>query len=302
MKNIEDTQILCIGDIMLDKYVLGDITRISPEAPVPIVEVKNEYTTLGGCGNVVNNIAHLGAKVRCIAKIGKDKAGEEIKRKLESLNVSYNFIESDIPTIQKERIIASERLIQILRIDREEIVYTPDVLHEEILMGILMGISNDIDIIVISDYAKGMITKNLMAYLKELKIRIIVDPKPSNFFLYNDVYIITPNQKEYLEMSKINVEHLKNCSKYILKTMGKDGMILYNHITNKSYKIKSTPVDVYNVSGAGDTVVAIMAICLGMGYDPIMSSQIANICAGYVVTQPGTSVVDKEIFKEIINN
>ena len=294
-KRIEDITILVIGDIMLDKYVLGYVERISCEAPVPIVNVIREYSTLGGCGNVVSNISSFGANVICIARIGNDLAGQEIKDTLTDLNVKHNLIiDYDSPTIQKERIVSDDRQIQMLRIDREDIKNVDNSISEQLIEELD---NNDIDIIVVSDYAKGMITQNVMSYLKGSNIKVIVDPKPCNLYLYQDVYMLTPNQKEYEEMILSSSTRFDNC-KYILKTKGKHGMILYDQSTNKLVKIASTPVNVYNVSGAGDTVIAAMSVCLAAGIDPITSAKIANDCARYAVTQPGTSTVPKELFNE----
>ena len=289
-KNIEDLRILVIGDIMLDRYVVGDVKRISPEAPVAIVNVTNEYSTLGGCGNVIRNLRTIGAQVLCSAKIGQDKAGEEIINQLNTLKVEHKLIEGrNYTTIQKERIIADDRQIQLLRIDREYLSPFNDIVDYEFYSD-LPGL---IDIIIISDYAKGMITNKLMQYIKSLGIKIIVDPKPSNEHLYKNVFMITPNNEEFKQME---ISHVK----YVLRTMGKDGMVLYDRETGNNERIPSNPVNVYNVSGAGDTVVAIMGICLSLDLSPYMSATIANQCAEYVVEQPGTSVVPKEIFNKII--
>ncbi len=296
IKAIENVKILVIGDIMLDRYVCGTVDKISAEAPVPIVNVTKEYSVLGGCGNVINNIASFGANIRCIARVGNDLAGKYIMDTLNALDVESNFIiDDESPTIQKERIVAYDRQVQMIRIDRENITPVPDTVSDQLIHQL----SREIDIIVISDYAKGMITKNVMSYIRGSRVKVIVDPKPSNMHLYNDVYMITPNQTEYEQMCLSSRSHFGNC-KYILNTKGKRGMILYDQTSNKSTKIDSTPVDVYNVSGAGDTVVAAMSVCLAAGIEPITSARIANECARYVVTQPGTSTVPKHLFDEII--
>ena len=156
-----------------------------------------------------------------------------------------------------------------------------------------------IDMIVVSDYAKGVIGYNLMGTLKGLNHhRIIVDPKPENGRLYDNVFMITPNQREWANMVTTSSYNLANVQ-YFLETKGKEGMTLHSSDFSQKWHIPSDPVEVYNVSGAGDTVVAVMSICLGMGLNPVISAKIANKCAGYVVTQPGTSLVPKNIF---INN
>lgn len=302
MKNIEDVNILVVGDIMLDKYVMGEVERISPEAPVPIVHVQDEYATLGGCGNTARNITSLGANVMCLASVGKDNYADVVIEQLNENNIkSAVFLNSEETTV-KERIVASERKIQMIRIDRE----TNKKIDHEFALTYLKQRMNDceieqFDFIVISDYNKGMITPNLISGLKKLKTRIIVDPKPRNVHYYNGVYMMTPNAKEW-GMIKENSRFILNSPKYILVTRGKDGMVIFEPDKDTYRHIKGNPVDVYNVSGAGDTVVAVMSVCMSMGLDPYKSAAIANKCAAYVVTKPGTSVVSENKFMKIYHN
>ncbi len=290
MKKIEDVKILVAGDIMLDEYINGNVTRISPEAPVPIVNVTDTYYKLGGCGNVISNLSTIGAQVTCITAIGKDFAGSTILKKLRDFDIDTKFLisDSEIITSVKTRIISNERQTQMLRYDNEKIqnINTSN-----------LSLTNGYDVIIVSDYAKGMITKPLMNKLLKLGSNIIVDPKPQNSYLYDNTFLITPNQKEYEEM----MDSLPGVE-YILKTMGKNGMEIIEGkrgITS-GIKIESKPVDVYNVSGAGDTVVATLSLSLALGNDLYTSAKIANKCAGYVVTQPGTSTVPKEFFEELL--
>jgi len=297
MKEIKDVRILVVGDIMLDKYVVGDVSRISPEAPVPIVKVTDEYYTLGGCGNVVRNIAALGAKVHCAAAISKDKAGSEIANLLNECGAVNVLSYQAAVTTVKERFIADQRKVQMLRVDRENTeLIDPDEIISELEIHMLGD--GHYDIIAISDYGKGVITWDLMEYLKGLGIPIIIDPKPQNANLYGMPLMITPNKTEWLQMELDN-----SCKpEFILVTEGRAGMTLYDYRQGRGKaKIDAEPVDVYNVSGAGDTVVAIMAICLSMGTTPLKAAQVANSCAAYVVTQTGTSVVPENIFKRSMN-
>lgn len=294
MKQKEHVKVLVVGDIMLDKYVVGDALRLSPEAPVPVVHVKEEYYTLGGCGNVVRNLRELGAQVDCIAAVSSDSDGDKVAKELDRIGAK-NLLTYDLKqTIIKERIIADDRKVQMLRIDRE---LNEQVDHEKAIEVFEKHSRYNYDIIIVSDYAKGMITKELMTYLKKnVDAEIIVDPKPINGFLYNDVLMITPNEKEWSVMELSSQYSLKGV-KYILETKGKNGMILHERITHTSWPVASTAVDVYNVSGAGDTVIAVMGLCLSMGYEPIKAAYYANLCAAHVVTQPGTSVVPEKIFR-----
>lgn len=298
MKDLEKLNILVVGDIMLDKYLVGDVERISPEAPVPVVNVIEKFSTLGGCGNVVRNIVELGANVICLASVGPDEDGNIIHQKLEELNVVDLVINASKVTTVKERIVASYRQVQMLRIDFEDKTEIDGFLLIDSLSASPIH-PDKIDMIVVSDYAKGVISYNLMGTLKGLnRHRIIVDPKPENGRLYDNVFMITPNQREWASMVTTSSYNLANVQ-YFLETKGKEGMTLHSSDFSQKWQIPSDPVEVYNVSGAGDTVVAVMSVCLGMGLNPVISAKIANKCAGYVVTQPGTSLVPKNIF---INN
>jgi len=289
MKKLENVNILVIGDLMLDTYLVGEVHRISPEAPVPVVNIINKYSTLGGAGNVVRNIRELGAKVTCIGRIGNDKAGSIIKHTLLKSGVNPRLIVSDDITTQKTRIIA-ERSVQLLRIDEEDWVATN--LNKINLKG-------EFDIIIISDYDKGMIIPELLEMVKKLNTRIIIDPKPSDGITkwYNDVYMITPNKKEYLKMNKTFPDVLTSIEN-ILVTLGQDGIKVISKTQNKLYDVEGEKVNIHNVSGCGDTVTSIMGVCISMGLDVMTSTKIANSCAGYVATQPGTSVVPIEIFNK----
>ena len=297
--NPEAMKILVVGDIMLDKYVEGDITRISPEAPVAIVEVKNEYHTLGGAGNVVRNLRELGCQVDCLASIGVDIDGEIIKNEVKSIGANSLLFYGSKQTTVKERIIASERKVQMLRIDREN---TTEISPHKSLEIFKHCCRDNYNMIIVSDYAKGMISQGLMEFLKhEQNADIIVDPKPKNAGIYNGVFMITPNEKEWQQMSFSSPYTLKNV-KFILETKGSKGMKLIDNTNNQVNEIPSDEVQVYNVSGCGDVVVAVMSVCLGMSLDPVTSAKIANKCAGYTASLPGTSVIPKNKFTQYLNS
>ena len=298
-KRIQDIKILVVGDIMLDKYVITDVNRICPEAPIVIADVVDEYHSLGGCGNVVRNIIELGAKVHCLSSIGDDFGGKIITQELTNIGARSLLFNGSKQTTIKERIIARQRSVQILRIDREEIKPINAKTSIDILTKMC---KDDYDMIIISDYAKGMITDQLMNFLKTTqRANIIVDPKPINGPLYNGVFMITPNDKEWNQMLLSSAYNFKDI-KYILNTKGKDGMKLIDNQNEDVWNIESEKVPVYNVSGAGDVVVAMMAICLSQGLNILDSSYIANKCAGYAVTQPQTCVIPKDKYTEIYND
>ena len=199
MKNIEDIKILVVGDIMLDKYVVGDVKRISPEAPVPVVKTINRYSTLGGCGNVVRNLREIGVQTHCAASITNDPEGKEVQKQLIECGAVSILTWGSMITTVKERIIADQRKVQMLRIDREEIC---DINCEDLIQEIDIQLAQNgrYDIIVVSDYAKGLITWDLMDYLSILNTPIIIDPKPQNSSLYGMPTMITPNREEWLQM------------------------------------------------------------------------------------------------------
>jgi len=274
---------------MLDRYIIGDVTRVSNEAPVPIVNVTHEFSTLGGCGNVVRNIKELGANVGCLASIGFDAAGSCILKQLADLEVDSFVVAASEKTTVKERIIADERKIQMLRLDREE----TKIKRYDILMKEFEKIYLPYNMIVISDYAKGVISRQLMGVVNRAGPPFIVDPKPQNKDIYGKPFLMTPNEKETIEMGGSDAL-ISHGVKGVLETKGKNGMTL--HDVDFSKDISAEAVEIYNVSGAGDTVVAVMAVCLSLGIDVLDSAKIANKCAGYVVTQPSTSVVPNDIF------
>ena len=295
MKDMKDINILVVGDIMLDRYIVGEVERISPEAPVPIVNVTDEYYTLGGCGNVVRNIAELGVNVDCLASIGKDIDGWVIEGELEEIGVKSLLFHGSKMTTVKERIIADHRKTQMIRVDRErtnpiDAKKPIDILKEKC--------HDNYDMIIVSDYAKGLITHGLMSYLKGESTKIIVDPKPEHGAMYDDVFMITPNEKEWTHMLTSSAYNLRGVE-YILHTKGQNGMELNENQKNESWTIDAEPVPVYNVSGAGDVVVAMMAVCISKGINVLDSAYIANKCAGYAVTQPQTCVVPNDVFMKI---
>ena len=289
--NIENAKILVVGDIMLDHYIVGEVKRISPEAPVPILNVTKEYSTLGGCGNVVRNIVGMGAEAICLSIIGPDETGMRIMQHLEIDGITDSFINMsrNMITTKKTRIVSGSQETQMLRVDEENFI-THDLSNN------INKLPSNIDVIVVSDYNKGVVTKELIEALKTLQKPIIVDPKPRSGSenIYDGVFLITPNQKEFDEMKMpSNVE-------YVLKTMGKDGMELNGY--DSKIHIPTTPSTVYNVSGAGDTVVAALSVCMACDIDLLSATKIANECAGYVVTKKGTSTVPSEVFIKIVES
>jgi len=296
MKNtLSNKNILVIGDLMLDEYIIGTVDRISPEAPVPVVLIKEKKYYLGGCGNVINNLASLHVKTHIISHIGNDSESSKLIGMLKLLNTKTNIIYDDHhPTTIKTRII-SDNKIQMLRIDREEIDIKKTI-REKLVNEIVSVLKNNkFDIIVLSDYNKGVLKYQEIydaIYENNInKTKIIADVKPDNIDKIDNVFLIKPNRKEF---EKIKHKEIK--SNYILNTLGKDGMILYNNKQEEIFKSCLDPIQVYNVSGAGDTCIAVIATLLSLNCDLCSMVEIANFCSRYVVQFAETVPINYNYF------
>lgn len=312
LEQFKDKKILVVGDIMLDKYIWGEVSRISPEAPVQVVNVMRESYAPGGASNVASNASALNGKVFVAGIAGNDEAKniliEELKKR--GINTDGIFIDNDKPTIQKVRIVGRGQ--QLLRVDYEK----KEHVHQNIersMIAFLEKIINDVDVIVVSDYAKGVITpvicSKLIQAAKDNNKAIIVDPKPKHRDLYADATLITPNNAEASEMAsvedgdeavfEIGARLLRHLNANVLITRGEKGMSLFekdNSVTHIPAKAK----EVYSIIGAGDTVVATIALSIASGASLREAATLANIAAGIKVGKIGTSSVSiEEIKKEI---
>jgi len=301
-----EKSVLVVGDLILDRYLWGDVERISPEAPVPVVEVKKETVNPGGASNVAWNISSLGSKVYMAGVVGADENGKILENLLVERDIiPINIKDKNRPTTEKTRIIAVSQ--QLLRIDKENKEKINRDLSDKLIKKI-KKVVQEIDCIIISDYGKGVITENLMNYLKKTGKPLFVDPKPSNFFLYKDVTTITPNRKEAYECVKADrdtpveevgrriMEELN--IKNLLITLGPEGMALFNE--QKIIKIPAKAKKVFDVTGAGDTVISVLALSRISGATWEESASLANYAAGYVVGEIGTATVDKKKLLELI--
>ena len=312
----KNKNILVIGDVMLDKYIWGEVSRISPEAPVQVVNVIKESYAPGGAANVANNIVSLGAQAFMVGIVGNDTTRDKLINELEkkSIDVSGLINDKNKRTIQKVRVIGRNQ--QLLRFDYEKKGYVDSETENKIFDFISKKI-NDIDAIIISDYAKGVITKNLMEKLirlcKEKNKIIVVDPKPKHKEFYKNATLITPNHTEAYQMSgfldepsdtdveKIGKQLLEDLNSTVLITKGEKGMSLFE----KNGKVTSIPTfakEVYDIIGAGDTSVATVALALASGSSFEEAAIIANHAAGITVGKVGTSTVSIDELKESIEN
>jgi len=301
-----DRRILIVGDLILDKYLFGEVERISPEAPVPIVDIKEETVKLGGASNVAWNISALDGKAYIIGVIGDDENGKILKKLIKEKGIEdLSVIDETRPTTEKTRIIAVSQ--QLLRIDRENRKPLNSKVIEKIKDRI-KSIKDEIDGIIISDYGKGVINGELMEFLKGLGKPIFVDPKPSNFSLYKKTTIMTPNKKEAYECVKMDRENpIEAVGKKILNemetdqlliTLGAEGMALFEG--NKITKIPTKAKKVYDVTGAGDTVISVLTLAKLSGGSWLESAVLSNLSAGYVVGEIGTTVLNRDKLMEIV--
>ncbi len=314
ISKFDQTHLLVIGDLMIDEYVWGEVDRISPEAPVQVVAVKNQDFTLGGSGNVVNNLMTLGARVSVLGVIGKGSDGKLLLNKLDALGADTRGIiqEAGRHTTKKTRIIAEHQ--QVLRIDRETRKEISPQTFKRIIRHAEKMIP-DVDVILISDYGKGLINramiKRLVHIAKKHHKTTIADPKGLDFSKYAGVNLLTPNKKEASLASGIEISDARTLAEAghmlldrtgiekLLITCGKDGMILFEK-DRKPSKMGTKAREVYDVSGAGDTVLAVLGLGIAAGLSFKKAVSLANIAAGIVVGKVGTAAVtQKELLQAL---
>ncbi|ABB43859.1 D-beta-D-heptose 1-phosphate adenylyltransferase / D-alpha,beta-D-heptose 7-phosphate 1-kinase [Sulfurimonas denitrificans DSM 1251] len=296
-------RILVIGDLMIDHYLWGNCERISPEAPVQIVDISKETTVLGGGGNVVNNLVALGAKVSVSGVIGNDENGVELLKLLREIDVNVDniVIQEGRKTSKKSRVIAASQ--QILRYDKE----SKEEISKSSIEVILNSLAKDIsryDAVVLSDYSKGVLTKELcqgvISTCSKNGIKVLVDPKGSDYSKYSGAYLLTPNKKEAIQATKIDIKDKQSLKEALLKmkkdanlaisliTLSEDGVAIYDD----EMKIFPTVAkEVFDVTGAGDTVIASIAFAISAGKSIEESAKFANLAAGVVVGKIGSATV-----------
>jgi D-beta-D-heptose 7-phosphate kinase/D-beta-D-heptose 1-phosphate adenosyltransferase len=308
--------ILVIGDIMMDEYIWGDVSRISPEAPVPVVDIKQETKMLGGAANVINNIVSLGGKSTLCGVIGDDYMGREILDKVDDLGVTTDgiFVESERPTSIKTRVVAHNQ--QVVRFDRES---RKNINAESTkkIMDFILKKRDSLDAIIVADYGKGVVCAELMEGLRDLigdsDVILGVDPKTGNFECYHGADVITPNHYEAGAFCRLEIVDEKSLveaggqmlseldCRNVLITQGKEGMTLFERGGEISH-IPTVARKVYDVTGAGDTVISTFCLALASGMDVKSAAIISNFAAGIVVGEVGTSTVRVEELKKIVDN
>ena len=305
----EKQRIIVLGDLMVDRFVWGKVSRISPEAPVPVVEVTRENNAFGGAGNVANNITSLGARAFLLGVVGSDLEAEQLKDGLRDRKIDVEGIITDAsrPTTIKTRIIAQHQ--QVVRVDKEVKGSFPESIQRDIIARFEKA-AETADAVIISDYGKGVINgpllKRAIALANRRNIPVTVDPKIEHFMDYKKVTCITPNLSEaiagmrYRDVSEdkdiyeLGEKILKKlASKSVLITRGEKGMTLFE----PGGKIKHIPTrakEVYDVTGAGDTVISVFTLALACGAALSEAAEISNFAAGIVVGKLGTATVTQE--------
>ncbi|KQC15165.1 MAG: hypothetical protein APR63_04305 [Desulfuromonas sp. SDB] len=307
-------QVMVIGDIMLDEYIWGKVERISPEAPVPVVDVIKQSFHLGGAGNVAHNLRAMNAQVSLIGVLGNDLAGEQTLEKLRNIGISEQgiFIDANRTTTQKTRIIAHSQ--HVVRVDREKRSTVAESVQKKILNYLNKSIHH-IDGLIFEDYNKGLLSKDLISEILNIAqnrdIPTFVDPKFENFFSFQNVTCFKPNLKELAQATGISTDNrsqvIKACHqvigklncKYLLLTLGEKGMLVFTPDRKDPIEVPTKANQVYDVSGAGDTVISAFSMSFISGADILESAVIASHAAAVQVGKIGAQTV---IIDEIIDN
>jgi D-beta-D-heptose 7-phosphate kinase/D-beta-D-heptose 1-phosphate adenosyltransferase len=314
MDKFPEARILVVGDIIMDEYIWGDVSRISPEAPVPVVDVQNQTKMLGGAANVLNNIISLGGRAILCGVIGDDPTGRQILERLKTTGSTTDGIvmEPRRPTSIKTRIIAHNQ--QVVRFDRESRMGIEDESRDK-LLRIVEDHRGELDAVLVADYGKGVVSEGLMkrlrGILKDRSVPLAVDPKTGNFECYRSVDVITPNHYEAGAFSRVEImdeDSLIRAGRQMLEeldcgtvlvTQGKDGMTLFEKNGEISH-ISTVAKKVFDVTGAGDTVISAFCLGLASGMDMKSAAVISNFAAGIVVAEVGTTTVKVDELRKVV--
>ncbi len=310
-----NARILVVGDIMLDRYWWGDVKRISPEAPVPVVELKKSTYAAGGAANVAANVAGLGASVTLIGATGDDAEAATLNDIIDALGVetAHLICDNHRPTTVKTRVIAHGQ--QVVRVDHESTAeLSPEA--ESAVWEKISSVLHDTDLVIVSDYAKGLLTQTLLSRListaKANGKIVIVDPKGKDYARYRGAALLTPNRREAAEACNLDLdmpdlvsicgEKLQNNLdlEMVLITQSEDGMTLFQK-GKPPVQLAAAAVEIYDVTGAGDTVIACLGVAFASGLDFHDAAKIANLAAGLVVEQVGTTAITRKMLDPAID-
>ena len=316
IENFPRSGVLVVGDIMADHFIWGRVSRISPEAPVPVVEVKKDNFMLGGCANVLNNIHAMGGRVYLAGVVGADETGKRLMSEFRDRGVDTGgiVVEEGRPTTLKTRVVAHGQ--QMVRFDREE-RKPVEAKSLRKMLSYVRSIRNDIGALVVSDYSKGVVTRPLLDGIRNAisdhGIVSCVDPKQKDFSLYEGFDIITPNHYEagnaVGEAIMNGQDHVRVGTKLmeqydfkaVLITRGEEGMSLFERGSGVSHTAFPTEArEVFDVTGAGDTVIGVLALAMAAGGTFREAAYLANHAAGIVVGKVGTATVSREELKKVL--
>ena len=314
LDRIREIPVLVVGDIILDRYIWGSVERISPEAPVPVVDVRRAEDRLGGAANVARNLRSIGAAVSLCGFIGDDEEGQVVLKLLEMEQVARDgvVVDRQRPTCLKTRVIAQAQ--QVVRVDRESRVSLNDSLRQ----GFAAVVESQIDwakAVVISDYGKGAVSEPLIGKFADARKSrrisltsrpLVVDPHPANYAIYREICIAKPNRKEAEIASGLQINNRESAvqaakvllqkwnAEMVMITLGEDGLLMMLADDAQPLFRETLALEVYDVSGAGDTVTAIFSAAMGAGVKPSVAGDLANIGAGVAVSEVGTVSVSRE--------
>jgi len=316
LKAFKGKKIIVVGDIMLDHFIKGSVSRISPEAPVPVVDVRNEFYVAGGAGNVAVNLAALEAHPVMISVVGADLGGEMVKDFLREHRIDTSGIAEDMdrPTTQKIRVMADQQ--QIVRFDRE----SKQIISPAIAAACMKSFEQAVQTsqgVILSDYGKGMLSdqniQQIISICRKKRIPVCVDPKLDNFKKYKHITCMTPNTKEAWEGAgetpKPGEDEIKRLGRKILTmlqadsiliTRSAEGMSLFEKGVNTPYTVRATAREVYDVTGAGDTVISVFTLALAAGASLQEAAVLSNYAAGIVVAKSGTATATRQEIEKVL--
>ena len=298
--NFKQARVLVVGDVMLDRYWYGDTSRISPEAPVPVVRVNDISERPGGAGNVAVNLASLGVQAKLLGTLGQDHEATVLQKKCEQLGIQFYFQQAELhPTITKLRILSQHQ--QLIRLDFEKGYH--DVNHTSLLSHYDQALAST-DVVLLSDYAKGTLAavEQFIQLAKQKNVPVFVDPKGTQFAQYQGAHLLTPNRKEFEAV--VGVCHTDNDLvekahklmqqfelRSLLITRGSQGMTLFPSFAARPLHLPAQAREVFDVTGAGDTVIAVLTAAVAAGEDLVQATTLANIAASAVVAKLGAATV-----------
>ena len=308
LQQIAGRRVLVVGDVIADEYLVGESSRISSEAPVPVLRYTGEHSTLGGAGNTAANVTSLGGAATLVGLVGDDAAGADVARRCAAARIDFVPLRDGRPTIRKVRIISQQQ--QLLRIDYEETAFI-DAARERELIDTIGTRLDGCEIVVVSDYAKGLLTdgvcREIMRRAKAAGKPVVVDPRPQHASFYSECDYLTPNWRESLAMlhegdageSAMTPENVRRVGQLVsqrfrssvLLTLGARGIAFFDRTGGEPLVVAAEAQEVFDVSGAGDTVVAAFALARAAGWDHPTAVTLANRAAAIVVGKRGTATV-----------